>query len=129
MLQEIISWKKSHLLAQFTIQHRLGLGSSVACVIMAAKAASYPALEIKGMLCLLSNIRSAMECVYVSHVKKKKKKGRGEKKRESEVTVLLEKCQDSIGNIPLNHKFVGEKTKPLDFLNYAYARLKKMYTI
>lgn len=128
MLQEIISWKKSHLLAQFTIQHRLGLGSSVACVIMAAKAASYPALEIKGMLCLLSNIRSAMECVYVSHVKKKKRGGE-KKKRESEVTVLLEKCQDSIGNIPLNHKFVGEKTKPLDFLNYAYARLKKMYTI
>lgn len=94
---------------------------------MATKASSYPALEIKGMLCLLSNIRSAMECVYVSHVKKKKG-GRG-KKRESEVTVLLEKCQDSIGNIPLNHKFVGEKTKPLDFLNYAYARLKKMYTI
>ena len=60
------------------------------------------------------------------------KKGRGKrgaKKGESEVTVLLEKHQDSIGNIPLNHKFVGEKTKPLDFLNYAYVHSKKIYTI
>lgn len=61
---------------------------------------------------------------------KKKRGGRkGGEKRESEVTVLLEKCQDLIGNIPLNHKFVGEKTKPLDFPNYAYARFKKMCTI
>jgi len=59
----------------------------------------------------------------------KRRGGGGEKKRESEVTVLLEKCQDSIGNIPLNHKFVGEKTKPLGFLNSAYVRLKKMSTM
>lgn len=59
----------------------------------------------------------------------KKGRGKGKKKGESEVTVLLEKCQESIGNIPLNHKFVGEKTKPLDFLNYAYVHFKKMYTI
>lgn len=60
---------------------------------------------------------------------KKGRGKRGEKKGESEVTVLLEKRQDSIGNIPLNHKFVGEKTKPLDFLNYAYVHSKKIYTI
>lgn len=55
----------------------------------------------------------------------KKKEARG----GSEVTVRLEKCQDSIGNIPLNHKFVGEKTKPLAFLNYAYVHFKKTYTV
>lgn len=60
---------------------------------------------------------------------KKGRGKRGEKKGESEVTVLLENHQDSIGNIPLNHKFVGEKTKPLDFLNYAYVHSKKIYTI
>lgn len=60
---------------------------------------------------------------------KKGRGKRGEKKGESEVTVLLEKRQDLIGNIPLNHKFVGEKTKPLDFLNYAYVHSKKIYTI
>lgn len=49
------------------------------------------------------------------------KKGEGKKKkRGSEVSVLLEKYQDLIGNIPLNHKFVGEKTNPSDFPNYAY---------
>lgn len=67
--------------------------------------------------------------MFLMFKKKKKRGGKGEKKRESEVTVLLEKCQDLIGNIPLNHKFVGEKTKPLDFLNYAYVHFKKMYTI
>lgn len=50
----------------------------------------------------------------------KKGRGREKKKRESEVSVLLEKYQDLIGNIPLNHKFVGEKTNPLHFPNYAY---------
>lgn len=111
---------------QFTVQH--GLGSSVIWVITAARAASHPALKIKGTLCLLSNIRLALECVYVSHVEKGEGEKR-EKKGESEVTVLLEKRQDSIGNIPLNHKFVGEKTKPLDFLNYAYVHSKKIYII
>lgn len=62
-------------------------------------------------------------------LKRKKKKERGGGKWESEVTVLLEKCQDLISNIPLNHKFIGEKTKPLHFRNYAYAHFKKMYTI
>lgn len=42
---------------------------------------------------------------------KKGRGKRGEKKGESEVTVLLEKHQDSIGNIPLNHKYVKDWAK------------------